>query len=163
MKVDISDLKLKNFSKKGINLEINKDSFFDGSENVAFSKPIKFNGFIRRRDEMFELIGEVTTQVVLNCSRCLKTFTKDLHLEINEQLSINGDDEFISINNDNIDIYEIIENSIIVELPVKRLCNEECKGLCQYCGGDLNHKQCCCDGLDVDPRLEKLKDLFSKA
>ncbi len=163
MIIDISDLKTKKFTKKNINIEIEKDNFYDGSETITLSKPIKFDGILRRRDDIFELIGEVTTQVVLNCSRCLESFVKDLNIHIEEQLSTNDEDEIISINKDNIDIYEIIENSIIIELPIKRLCNEECKGLCQYCGKDLNYGQCSCNDFDVDPRLEKLKNLFSNS
>ena len=42
------------------------------------------------------------------------------------------------IDSDTLDITEIIENSIISTLPIKRLCKEDCKGLCSKCGANLN-------------------------
>lgn len=58
-----------------------------------------------------------------------------------------------------IDVTEVIENNIIIELPIKRLCKENCKGLCQQCGVNLNFSKCKCEK-DIDPRLAKLKDFF---
>ena len=54
-----------------------------------------------------------------------------------------------------------MENNILLTLPIKRLCKEDCKGLCQQCGNNLNLSTCQCDNDDIDPRLAKLKDLFS--
>ena len=62
--------------------------------------------------------------------------------------------------NDRLDLDEIVENNIISMLPIKRLCNEDCKGLCHQCGINLNHNTCKCEIEDVDPRLAKLKNCF---
>jgi uncharacterized protein len=72
----------------------------------------------------------------------------------------NKDDDLIFINSDTLDITEIIENNIILTLPIKRLCKEDCKGLCHKCGTNLNFSTCHCNDDDIDPRLAKLKDLF---
>jgi uncharacterized protein len=44
-------------------------------------------------------------------------------------------------------------------LPTKRLCSEDCKGLCPYCGKDLNEGRCDCEVDEIDPRFEVLKKL----
>ncbi|WP_341458640.1 DUF177 domain-containing protein [Clostridium tetanomorphum] len=100
----------------------------------------------------------------LTCSRCLEKFSKDIEIEVNEKFSsdnANKDDDYIFIDSDAIDITEIIENNITLSLPIRRLCKEECKGLCQTCGTNLNHSRCNCKNEDIDPRLAKLKELFS--
>jgi uncharacterized protein len=165
MNIDVSELKGKKYSKKDLDIVIEKESFFDGTETVDFLQNIKFDGSIRLINEVFNLSGIATTKLLLTCSRCLNKFPFDIKMDINEELStnaINEDSEIISIKNDNIDIYEIIENNLVIHMPVKRLCNEECKGLCQQCGTNLNCGECSCDSINVDPRLAKLKDLFSK-
>ena len=61
-----------------------------------------------------------------------------------------------------LDLKEVAENSIYLELPFKKLCNEDCKGLCQSCGVNLNNETCSCEDLDIDPRLAGLKDFFKE-
>lgn len=161
MIIDLKELNIKSFEKKTVELVVEKDSFFDGSEMVKCSQPIKFNGYLTKSKDSVKLIGDLSTEVLLNCCRCTKVFPYEVNIHIEEELSDTEDCEDISIDADNIDIYEIIENNIIVELPVKRLCDENCKGLCQTCGKDLNLGQCSCADLCVDPRLEKLSQMFS--
>ncbi|WP_017414534.1 YceD family protein [Clostridium tunisiense] len=166
MNIDVSELKGKKNSKRNINVVIEKESFYDGTETVMVSSPIKFDGVIRFVGDIFQLKGKVTAELLLTCSRCLKKFPYTIEMDIEEKLSTsasNEESEIISIKNDKIDMDEIVESNLIIQLPVKRLCSESCKGLCQQCGTDLNHKECSCDDVDVDPRLAKLKDLFSKA
>jgi uncharacterized protein len=166
MNIDVSELKQKKNSRTNINVVIEKKSFFDGYETVEFSKPINFCGVISLFQDIFELKGSVTSEILLTCSRCLNKFPYYIEMDIEEKLSTNAsneDIEIISIKDDKIDIYQIIESNLVMQLPIKRLCSESCKGLCQQCGTDLNRRKCSCDDIDVDPRLAKLKDLFSKA
>ena len=63
-------------------------------------------------------------------SRCSEDFFYHVNMDISEKLSdtIKDEDrEIISINNDKIDIYQIIENNLSMELPVKKICKEDCK------------------------------------
>ncbi len=161
MIIDLSEKNDKSYDKENVNIEFNKDSFSYSGEIIKYSKPIKFDGFLRRKKGVFELLGDVRTELFLNCSRCMKVFPYEVNIHIEEELSNTEDCEIISINTDNIDVYEIIENSIILELPVTRLCKDDCKGLCQTCGKDLNLGQCSCSDFHVDPRLEKLSQMFS--
>jgi uncharacterized protein len=166
MNIDVSELKGKKNSRTNINVVIEKESFFDGYETVEFSKPINFCGVINLVEDIFQLNGSATSEILLTCSRCLKKFPYVVVMDIEEKLSTsasNEDIEVISIKNDKIDIYQIIESNLVMQLPIQRLCSESCKGLCQQCGTDLNHGECSCDNLEVDPRLAKLKDMFSKA
>ena len=163
MVLDLSDLLKKKYLKKDLDITVQENGFYDGSEYISFKSPINLKGKLSLVGDVIELNGIITTTLELQCSRCLSNFAKDVEVQIEEKLSTmeNKDDDYIFIKGDVIDITEIIENNIIVSLPIRRLCSDECKGLCPQCGMNLNNSSCSCGDIDVDPRLAKLKDFFS--
>ncbi|MBP2031626.1 uncharacterized protein J2Z42_000291 [Clostridium algifaecis] len=166
MKLDVSDLLEKDLFTKELDLILEEDSFYDGSEHIDVVKPIKFSGSLEKTGDIFVLKGEVDTVLKLTCSRCLKKFDYAVNIEIYEKFTdsemINKDEDIIFINNGYIDINEILENNIILTLPIKRLCKKDCKGLCPKCGTNLNDSTCNCKKDEVDPRWAELKNMFSK-
>ena len=81
---------------------------------------------------------------------------------IKSGLSVSNNSYQIALmNSDVIDITEIVEKAIISTLPIKRLCKEDCKGLCQSCGANLNKEECSCNNEDIDLRLADLKALLN--
>jgi uncharacterized protein len=165
MKLDVSDLLKKEKAEKELHLEIHEESFYDGSETIKLLQPIKLNGELSKIGDMLTLNGTISTLLELNCSRCLEKFNYAVDMTIEEQFTSSDgadrDDDIIFINSDTIDITEVIENNIILTLPIQRLCSEDCKGLCHKCGINLNLATCQCENNDIDPRLAKLKDMFS--
>jgi uncharacterized protein len=71
-----------------------------------------------------------------------------------------GDDDMgiIYIEDDEIDLEDIVRQEVVYHLPVRMVCGEDCKGLCQQCGANLNTGKCKCDDI-VDPRWSGLKGL----
>ncbi|MBI5694844.1 MAG: DUF177 domain-containing protein [Nitrospirae bacterium] len=61
---------------------------------------------------------------------------------------------------DTIDLDEILREQVLLQAPMKPLCSEDCKGLCQYCRQDLNIKDCGCVAPTGHPGLAALKDLL---
>ena len=59
-----------------------------------------------------------------------------------------------------LDLDELLRADILLSLPSKILCKEDCKGLCSVCGADRNKQECHCEEKSVDPRLEILGDLL---
>ena len=59
------------------------------------------------------------------------------------------------------DTAEFVENLLLLKLPMKFLCDEECKGLCPVCGTNLNTSECDCKEHQIDERFAKLKDLLT--
>ncbi len=162
--INISELNEKKVSKKQIDVTLDVVELQDSYEKYTVLKPLKVIGELNSVGEIISLEGKVTGVLELTCSRCLKNFNYDIQLDINEKLTNNPenkDDEIIFINNDKLNLTEIVENNIIMSLPIQRLCQEDCKGLCASCGSDLNLGECKCQHLNIDPRLAKLKDLFS--
>jgi uncharacterized protein len=60
-----------------------------------------------------------------------------------------------------LDLSEAIRQNALLAVPMKPLCREDCSGLCQQCGKDLNKGQCDCNKSEIDPRWAKLADLAS--
>ena len=56
------------------------------------------------------------------------------------------------------ELLELLELSF----PSKMLCDEDCKGLCQKCGKNLNEGECSCDMTEIDPRMLPLKKLWEE-
>ena len=67
-------------------------------------------------------------------------------------------DSFI-IENDEIDLIEIATLEIVQEIPIQPLCDEDCLGLCPYCGKNLNVEECDCEP-ETDSRFDILKELL---
>ncbi|MEW6210600.1 MAG: DUF177 domain-containing protein, partial [Acidobacteriota bacterium] len=58
-----------------------------------------------------------------------------------------------------IDLDDVVREQVELALPMSRLCKEDCLGLCQQCGADLNEGPCQCDAEESDPRWATLKEL----
>ncbi len=117
--------------------------------------------------------GELIADVRLQCSRCLKDFLSVLSVPVDviyhpvEELK-GEDNHEIKIEELGIDFYsgeeidmlDIVKEQVVLNLPMKPLCKESCKGICLKCGIDFNKGNCNCYAKDIDPRLEVLKKLL---
>jgi len=166
MKIDIFDLTSKKIIDQPVDLCLEIDKLYDGYEYINFSKPIILKGSFSLVGDIVNLNARLTTEFTIACSRCLEEFNYPIDIEVKEQFSRNKENEdadCILIKSDKLDITDIIENNIYLALPFARLCKEDCKGLCQHCGTNLNISTCSCDDSNVDSRLSKLKELFSES
>ncbi|WP_138206696.1 YceD family protein [Haloimpatiens lingqiaonensis] len=164
MIINVLELIKNKVSNEELSFTLDLSNFHDGNEAIEITKTISFTGVIKNSEEDLILKGHVEGEVILTCSRCLDKFNYKLDLDIEEIISTNPEDKdenIIFIDNNKLNIDDIIVNNIIMSLPVKRLCRENCKGLCQLCGTNLNYSNCNCKDEDTDPRLAKLKDFFS--
>ncbi|MGL4742136.1 MAG: YceD family protein [Sarcina sp.] len=164
MELRFSELTSKKEKCKAINLVVEEDTIYIPGEIIKVLKPITFDGFAKVVEDVITLEGNISAELELECSRCLKNFSTTVNTSIDEKFSNNfkEDESIVPIESDILDVSEIIANNVISTLPIKRLCDEQCKGLCQTCGADLNLHQCSCSDLDTDIRFEKLKELFKQ-
>ena len=70
------------------------------------------------------------------------------------------DDQVEFFENNRIDLGPLIREQLMMAVPMKGLCREECRGLCPICGQDLNQGTCQCQVEETDPRLAVLRDLL---
>ena len=98
------------------------------------------------------------------CDRCgEETITSfDYGFDHTLVLSLEGENEgdYIETPDYNLDLDELVTSDILLELPWKHLCSDDCKGICPKCGANLNKTVCKCDLQEIDPRLEALKSLL---
>ncbi len=167
MKIEIRQIKPEgsefNFSKSADELEIS-------AEGVKFPSPIEVDVTAILTGDEIICQGEAYTEVEIECSRCLEIF--DLlvkaHLQFVVQMldttkeltSDNEDFEVIPKTQTSLDISQRVREGILLALPLKPLCSEDCKGLCPMCGINLNESECDCLPDKTDERWDALKKLF---
>jgi len=119
-----------------------------------------------------QLILSVTSdfKVKYECDRCgteyktsLKSDYKMIYLmneapEETESLNVS----YLSRDADKIDIRSDVREFALLAVPMKKLCKDECKGLCYKCGKDLNKEKCACSAEEIDPRWKPLMNLKDK-
>ncbi|WP_297435104.1 DUF177 domain-containing protein [uncultured Clostridium sp.] len=164
MELNFTDLSTKKEIRKPIDLIVNEDTINLQGEEIKVLEAITFKGTAIIADEIITLGGNITAKLELECSRCLNNFSFDVITDIDEKFSNNlKEDESIAlVEGDSIDISDAIVSNVISTLPIKRICEEQCKGLCQNCGADLNLHKCQCDDSNIDIRFEMLKNLFDQ-
>ena len=79
----------------------------------------------------------IKTTLTMPCARCLEM----AHYPVDNRFQFNYS---ITEATDYIDLTEDIRQDIILELPIKILCKEDCKGLCPHCGSNFNREKCQC-------------------
>lgn len=119
-------------------------------------------------ERRIHLQGVVDVTLLIPCNRCLDEvavyfplkFEKDLDFNQTDSDRIKELDETNYISGYNLDVDLLVYDEILVNFPMKVLCNEECKGFCKVCGGNLNTHSCSCHEADPDPRMSAIRDIF---
>ena len=128
------------------NYEIGKDSV-EGYNQVVFSKPVTVKGNITNRSGMIEL--KLTADYGLGhvCDRCLLEFERDYSFDMDVMVVSSAkdySDGYIEVSGDKLNLDEHVLSTLLLHFPSKVLCRDDCKGLCQKCGADLNEGDCGC-------------------
>jgi uncharacterized protein len=134
--------------------------------------PVLLEFDIHKDKDKFRLVGRVATRLELACSRCLEPFELpvDAPFDIRylpataasseAEREIEEDDlETSYYRDDQIDLNELMREQFYLALPMKPLCQENCRGLCAQCGTNLNAGSCECAPAWEDPRLAPLRNL----
>jgi uncharacterized protein len=109
------------------------------------------------------LQGLIRLVVEGQCSLCLENFTREYVFSFAQSLGKTGegDEEAIVLYTEEaIDLLPLLEETVILNLPLAPVCQEGCAGLCAGCGQNLNIAPCGCVQDTIDPRLEKLRQLL---
>lgn len=141
-------------------------------ESVKLTGPVDVKGQVKRAGTEVFVDGHLETRAQLECDRCLKPIdlpvTADFALEYitgadyesSSAAALSEDELAVSVfNGETIDVDEIVKEQILLAVPARTLCREDCKGICPECGIDLNIGQCDCAADEVDPRWAALKGL----
>ncbi len=109
------------------------------------------------------------------CARCLETVSQrlDEHFDLlfrPSGVDAEGSEHSISTSDTEIGYYEggrlavedVLREQVLLSLPARALCKQDCKGLCPRCGQNLNTEVCACDASPADARWTALADLRSR-
>lgn len=134
--------------------------------DVTFPRLPKVRGSVVNMSGYVELSAEISAEYETSCSRCLKDLTEEFTLSIKapvaESLENMDNEEYIIPDNSLIDLSELVREALILNLPMSHLCREDCKGLCNKCGKDLNSGDCGCVRKEKDPRWAVLEHFFDE-
>jgi len=141
--------------------------------------PVRFSGRLRRADPGFILEGRLEFEGTVSCARCLKPVPFRRAGPVSwvfapayerHQPAAAGDEE-VELQATDLDIvfYDdftvpfdpLIDEQVQLEIPMRALCREDCRGLCPECGADRNAAPCTC-APPADNRWIALKALRPK-
>ena len=165
-----------NIPEDGLNLQFSlaEDSFpslISEKEELDFSLlKVEVASSIRRVRQSLFFTGTLDAAVDIPCSRCLETVHMALKVNFNytllpevttekEDIELKTEDLDVSYySGEVIDLNPIIFEQIMLQIPMKVLCSESCKGLCPHCGTNLNVGKCDCQSDVTDSRFAVLKN-----
>ena len=163
MKINISSIK----DKKGVSLE---ESFqFKPQLNTAngsmISPQLNITAKITNVGYRFLVEAAVKGEVEVKCDRCLHDFTYFFDFKFMENYADHlsqqdHDEEICLFSGDIIDITENVNAALILNLPLRFLCKENCPGLCPQCGYDFSQGKCDCKSDNINPAFIGLKKLL---
>ncbi len=122
-----------------------------------------FTGRLTKRagDEGCALEGALDAAFSLSCDRCLQPFAYSVSVAVGETFEADSENSvYVNQHLETIDLSPVVFMNLLLNIPIKALCANHCKGLCPHCGSNLNEGDCGCVTKETDPRFEALRSLF---
>ena len=116
----------------------------------TFAAPVAVSGEFYNRAGIVTLKYTVSCTLDVVCDRCLTELKRDYSYDFSHtvvpSLQSEGDiyDTYLVAQHDSVDMNETAISDLLLMLPTKMLCREDCKGLCDICGCNLNERTCNC-------------------
>jgi len=144
-----------------------------GEDEVTVG-PVKLSGELQKDGAEVAFSGDIETLARLTCSRCLEPYRLplDLHFDLRYTAEPEAagagesrvDEHSITVvhyDGARIGLEDLLGEQILLGLPLKPLCRQDCGGLCPHCGTNRNALACgCSTERGADPRLATLKKLL---
>ncbi len=129
--------------------------------------PVHVNVQLEKREASIYVRNRIQTEGQFTCNRCLEEF--ELPLEDSGRVIFSSDADLMPDEEvrpytreaHEIDLTEEVRDLLVLAIPAKLLCREDCKGLCAGCGANLNVETCRCTAERADPRWLPLQKLLN--
>ena len=135
------------------------------SGRYPISRPVAVSGEVRNTAGILELTLNAKSTLDAVCDRCGKAFAQEKDVPfacmLAEELQNEENDEIVLLEDGMVDVGDLARTAFILDMDIKTLCSEDCKGLCPRCGANLNLGPCSCKK-ETDPRLAVLAKLLEK-
>jgi len=148
-------------------------------EGMTLTAPVRGKMIVSSTGNVLLLEGSVDTEVEQACFRCGTIYRQPVHAEFQEDFvvrppqahgqgpRIEEEEEmpesrlFIEGTLD-LNLDELLRQSILVALPLKPLCADDCQGLCPRCGKNRNEGPCTCPAEASNPQMAVLQRLLDE-
>ena len=150
MKLDIT----KGIQRKGFDVPFElTDAWGEdhwNGDTIAYVRPVSFSGTYMLADETVIVRGIARAVIESPCARCLKSTETAVEAELDEAFirdtgeEREADDDQYMYSGHVLELDEAVRTALLLELPSRILCKEDCLGLCDQCGADLNINACSC-------------------
>jgi len=121
--------------------------------------------------EDIRLVGSFSGTVQVSCARCLEPVehkvSQSFDLLYRPLEAVRGDDVSITraeteigyYSGNGLELEDCLREQILLQVPLKSVCRDDCKGLCPQCGKNRNLESCDCGQTETDPRWSALREL----
>jgi len=144
------------------------------NNELKLVSPVRYELTVRKIDDTVSIEGPVALEAILSCSRCLDEFRLPLSLNMaikltpkselpcSSEMELHSEDlDVYYYEGDEIDIDPFVYEEVMLNIPVRPLCKEECKGICGNCGKNRNTEPCNCHEAPSSLLGEKLKSFLN--
>ncbi|RUM57223.1 MAG: DUF177 domain-containing protein [Persephonella sp.] len=161
------ELKHEDFIEKDYSLPVK--SLDLPSEYSSDKKDLDIHLYIIKEKDGYVLSMDMKGELKVECSRCLEPFNMNIKNVSNVMITtkrptkqnqeLTQDDLMVEYIDDyeKFNLTNFVREEILIQTPIKPLCNEECKGICPICGGNKNENPC-----DCEKKLKRESSPFSK-
>jgi len=169
MFLDVKDLAVR---KVHIRKEYAPGSIDYGSSEVKQAGPLTVTTTAELLDGQIRIAGDLETKIEMVCARCLEPVIEEVHKDFDllyqplrkgvkhEEERLKDDDTEIGFfEGEGLFLADVLKEQVLLSLPMKVICQSDCRGLCPTCGANLNHEVCRCETHATDPRLAPLARL----
>ena len=144
-------------------LEMDTFSYQMGDFPVLEKEPVELSIVSPSKNKVV-VNGFFRVKLGIPCDRCLTEVSCQVDVGINRSFIIGeapedeSEEEFLP--DTVLDVENLLFTEILINLPAKVLCKNDCKGICKVCGKNLNEGECGCDRRVLDPRMAAVLDAF---
>lgn len=143
-----------------------------GEGDFRLVGPLQVVFRFNRSAQTFQVSGQLRGQLIGECCRCLEPVEQELEADLQlllQRQQLSGDEreavaededvEILDPGAKQVDLKERLREAVLLDLPMRVYCREDCKGLCPQCGHNLNSGPCTCATGQADLRWAALRDL----
>ena len=150
-----------------VRLEMEEIRLQSGAYPIISKEPVHVIVEHIRGKELL-ITAETRLSVMIPCDRCLEDVKREFELNCVKHVDVGLSDAELTEELDesnfiagyHLDVDKLLFHEILSSWPTKVLCREDCKGLCNVCGQNLNTGSCNCEDTGLDPRMSVVRDLF---
>lgn len=122
------------------------EEVLDLSSSEPLFSEVRICGKLRNVVGVMTFRATVTGVCTAVCDRCLEPALLPLEAELNTVLTLeSSEDDSVAVESGKIDLDKTAYDALVLALPTKILCKEDCLGLCPTCGKNLNDGECGCN------------------